>query len=58
MDTERFAILGERIDSPFFTADNTFLADGRRWVETNDGEVSSLPEPLDPRELHRAIAKR
>lgn len=58
-DVSPFAILGRRIDSPFFTADVAFLRDGG-WVvvEINDGGVSSLPEQLDPRELYAAIAGR
>lgn len=57
-DTTPFAVFGRRIDSPFFTADVSFLMDGR-WivVEINDGGVSSLPEQLDPRELYAAVCR-
>ncbi len=53
-----FADLGERIDSPFFTADVARLASGGYTVlEINDGGSSTLPEQLDPREVYRAIAR-
>jgi hypothetical protein len=57
-DITPFAVLGRRIDSPFFTADVSFLMDGR-WivVELNDGGVSALPEQLDPRELYTAVCR-
>ncbi|MCA9588435.1 MAG: ATP-grasp domain-containing protein [Myxococcales bacterium] len=49
---------GERIDSPFFTADVARLASGGYTVlEINDGGSSTLPEQLDPREVYRAIAR-
>lgn len=53
-----FAVLGERITSPFFTADVAFLSDGG-WivVEINDGGVSVIPEQLDPRELYQAVRR-
>jgi ATP-grasp domain, R2K clade family 3 len=55
-DVERFAFIGELIDSPFFTADVARLAEGG-WtvVELNDGGSSTLPELLDPRPLYRQI---
>ncbi|MEZ4338096.1 MAG: ATP-grasp domain-containing protein [Sandaracinaceae bacterium] len=56
-DPRPFEVLGDRIDSPFFTADVAFLASGG-WVvvEINDGGVSGLPEDLHPRELYEALA--
>jgi hypothetical protein len=55
-DPARFAFLGRRIDSPFFTADVVRRDDGE-WVvvEIGDGGVSMLPPTLDPRELLRAM---
>lgn len=57
-DVAPFEVLGSRIDSPFFTADVAFLAEGG-WVvvEINDGGVSVLPEDLDPRALYEAITR-
>lgn len=56
-DASPFALLGDRIDSPFFTADVAFLSQGG-WVvvEINDGGCSGLPDQLDPRVLYRALA--
>lgn len=58
-DTSPFSVIGERIDSPFFTADIAFLTEGG-WtiVEINDGGVSTLPEELHPRDLYRALEHR
>lgn len=49
---ERFAFVGECIDSPFFTVDVARREDGQ-WaiVEIGDGGVSMLPVTLDPRHL-------
>ncbi len=56
LDPTEFGFLGERIESPFFTADVARLEDGR-WtiVELGDGGVSMLPSALDPRDLYRAM---
>ncbi len=53
---ERFAFIGELVDSPFFTADVARLASGGYTVvEINDGGSSVFPEQMDPREIYRAI---
>ena len=59
LDARRFAILGDRIDSPFFAADVALTAAGE-WVvvEINDGGSVVLPELLDPRDLYREILSR
>ncbi len=56
LDPTEFGFLGERIESPFFTADVARLEEGR-WtiVELGDGGVSMLPSALDPRDLYRAM---
>jgi hypothetical protein len=53
-DPSRFAFIGDRLSSPFFTADVARLADGG-WtvVEINDGGSSIFPERLDPRDFYR-----
>ena len=57
-EPRQFAVLGELIDSPFFTADVARLASGGYTViEINDGGCSTLPEQLDPRELYRALLR-
>lgn len=55
-DTRPYEVLGERIDSPFFTADIAFPQSGG-WVviEINDGGMSGLPEDLHPRDLFEAL---
>jgi ATP-grasp domain, R2K clade family 3 len=55
-EPERFAFLGQTIDSPFFTADVARLERGGvTVVEINDGGCSIFPEQLDPRAFYRAI---
>jgi hypothetical protein len=57
-EPQRFSVLGELIDSPFFTADVARLANGSHTVvEINDGGCSTLPEQLDPRDLYRALLR-
>jgi hypothetical protein len=55
-DVAPYRVLGDRIDSPFFTADIAFPREGG-WivVEINDGGISVLPESLDPRALYAAF---
>ena len=55
-DYDRFAWLGERIDSPFFAVDIA-RSEAGSWVvvEVNDGGSITLPDLLDPRDLLRAI---
>ncbi|WP_187344992.1 ATP-grasp domain-containing protein [Cystobacter ferrugineus] len=55
-DLSRFASLGRRIDSPFFTADVAMLESGD-WVvvELGDGGVSTLPPLMDPRDFYRSL---
>ena len=57
VDAERFAWIGEVVESPFFTADVARLEDGG-WtvIECNDGGCSGMPEQLDLAALYRAIA--
>ncbi len=55
-DPSSFATLGDRIASPFFTADVARLAaGGYTVVEINDGGCSTFPEQLDPRVFYRAV---
>jgi hypothetical protein len=55
-DPSRFSFLGDRVSSPFFTADVARLASGGFTViEINDGGSSAFPEQLDPRAFYRAI---
>lgn len=55
-EVERFAFLGDVIESPFFTADIARLAAGGFTViELNDGGSSVFPEQLDPRDFYRAV---
>lgn len=55
-DPSSFATLGDRIASPFFTADVARLAaGGYTVVEINDGGCSTFPELLDPRAFYRAV---
>jgi len=56
-DPERFAFIGDLIDSPFFTADVSRLRDGGYTIiELNDGGCSNFPEQLDPRTVFRSFA--
>ena len=55
-DFSRFEWLGERVPSPFFTADVARCTSGR-WivVELGDGGVSTLPPGMDPRAFYEAV---
>lgn len=56
LDARPMRTIGDRIDSPFFTADIARLPNGG-WmvVEVNDGGVSTLPPEIDPRDLYDAF---
>lgn len=55
-DFARFEVLGERIDSDFFTVDVARLTTGE-WavIEVGDGGVSTLPPLMDPRGFYRTL---
>ncbi len=58
-DLSFLSFIGERLDSPFFCADVARSEDGQ-WilVELNDGGISTVPAPMDPRMLFSAILDR
>ena len=54
---ERFRVLGERVDSPFFVADVGKLQSGELvLIELNDGGSTGIPTECDPADLYEAIA--
>lgn len=55
-DFSAFEWLGQRVPSPFFTADIARCTSGR-WVvvELGDAGVSTLPPSMDPRALYEAL---
>ena len=58
-DVSSLRFIADRIDSPFFTADVARAVDGH-WVliEINDGGISTVPAPVDPRTLYAEILDR
>lgn len=57
-DFGRFDRLGERIDSPFFTADCVVTEAGEcLLLETNDGGSASMPPKIDLRNLYQLLDK-
>ena len=56
-DFSRFSDLGQRVDSPFFTADIARTETGDLiLIEINDGGVSGLPPQLHPDEFYGLVA--
>ncbi|HEY1064573.1 MAG TPA: ATP-grasp domain-containing protein, partial [Pirellulales bacterium] len=51
-----YRFLGDRLDSPFFSADVVTAADGRRFIlECGDGGTSALPPSVSPVVFYKAM---
>ncbi|WP_425615470.1 ATP-grasp domain-containing protein [Anatilimnocola sp. NA78] len=55
-DFQRFDVIGQRINSPFFMADSVVTATGEHFLlETGDGGCCGLPPGINLREFYQAL---